>query len=179
LDEREKLAMFERAVAPHFPAAFNLARWLVRNDQDAEDVVQEASLRAYRAIGRRYGGDGRAWFLAIVRNAAYTWLQRSRRDEIFVALDDRPFEPASDSLNPETALLSRLDRQAVADALDALPVEFREIIILRELEDMSYKQIAEVTSLPIGTVMSRLARARRRLQSGLAPSAGKELHREL
>lgn len=166
-------------MTPHLDAAYNLARWLTRNDQDAEDVVQEACLRAFRSLDGFLGGDGRPWLLAIVRNASYTWLQRNRRHDLAVALDDRMLEVADDSPGPETIVLRNVDRQALASALDDLPVEFREVIVLRELEDLSYRQIAEIAGLPIGTVMSRLARARKRLQSSLADSAVKEARREL
>jgi len=160
--------MFERIVTPHAAAAYNLARWLTRNDQDAEDVEQEASLRAFRAIEGFHGGDSRAWLLTIVRNASYTWLHRNRNRDFTVPFDDRLQDMADDSPGPETLMLKRVDREALAQALERLPVELREIVVLREMEDLSYKEIAQIADLPIGTVMSRLARARRRLQQSLS-----------
>jgi len=175
--DRHKLAQFERVVTPHLGAGYNLARWLTRNDQDAEDVVQDACLRAFRGIDGFNGGDSRAWLLAIVRNAAYTWLHRNRNYEATIPFDDIQQDLASASPSPEAVVLSRMDREAIASALDELPVEYREVLVLRELEDLSYKEIAHIAGLPIGTVMSRLARARRRLQLSLAAAAAKELQR--
>jgi RNA polymerase sigma factor (sigma-70 family) len=179
LQERNKLALFERTVLPHTRAAYNLARWLTRNDQDAEDVVQEACLRAFRSIEGFHGGDSRAWLLAIVRNTGYTWLHRNRNHDLTVPFDDQLQDMAGETFNPEALLMERLDRQALAQALESLPIEFREVLVLREIEDLSYKEIAQIAGLPIGTVMSRLARARKRLQQSLAERTGKELQREL
>jgi RNA polymerase sigma-70 factor (ECF subfamily) len=179
VQERNKLALFERVVTPHTGAAYNLARWLTRNDQDAEDVVQDACLRAFRAIDGFHGGDSRAWLLAIVRNTCYTWLHRNRSHDLTVPFNDRLHDLAGDSPSPETLILNRLDREALAKALEELPVEFREVVVLREMEDLSYKEIAQIAELPIGTVMSRLARARGRLQQSLSEAMGKELRHEL
>ncbi len=151
---------FEQAVLPHLDAAYNLARWLTRNDHDAEDVAQEACLRAMRFFDGFHGGPVRPWLLTIVRNTYLTWLRKSRTGETAELLDD----VESGGANPEELLLEQVDGAALRRALDALPSEYREVIVLRELEEMSYKEIAEVAGIPIGTVMSRLARARRMLR---------------
>jgi RNA polymerase sigma-70 factor (ECF subfamily) len=148
---------------PHLRAAYNLARWLLKNDHDADDVFQEATLRALRYIdGYDAEGSGmRTWLLAIVRNASYAWLQKNGKPEV-------PEQPAADpSLNPEQWLLIRASAEQVNAALQELGAELREVIVLRELEGLSYKEIAEVAHVPIGTVMSRLSRARRALQARL------------
>jgi RNA polymerase sigma factor (sigma-70 family) len=167
LQEQSKLASFEEAVLPHLDAAYNLARWLTRNDADAEDVVQEAYLRAFRFFGGFHGANGRSWLLAIVRNTCYTWMQHNRSPELTITLDDDLHEIESKDLNPEALLLQSADTQMVRRALENLPVEFREVLVLRELEEMSYREIASTTDLPLGTVMSRLARGRKRLQLAL------------
>ena len=179
VQERKILALFERIVTPNVGAAYNLARWLTRSDHDAEDVVQEACLRAFRSIDGFHGGDSRAWLLTIVRNASYTWLQRNRNHDFTVPFDDRVHDQADDSRNPEVLLMKRADREALMQALEDLPPELREMVVLREMEDLTYKEIAQVVNLPIGTVMSRLSRARRRLQLGLSEIMGKEAQREL
>ena len=153
---------------PHLDAAYNLARWLTRNDADAEDVVQEAYLRAYRFFGGFHGEDGRAWLLGIVRNTSYTWMQQNRSSELNMGLDDEMYEAESYEPDPEALLLQKADAQMLRHAIEELPLEFREVLVLRELDEMSYKQIAVVADLPLGTVMSRLARARKRLQQILA-----------
>jgi RNA polymerase sigma factor (sigma-70 family) len=163
---RVERAQFEQAILVHLGAAYNLARWLTRDDHDAEDVVQEACLRAFRFFDGYHGQNGRAWLLAIVRNTCYTWLQNNRAHEM-VAFDDA-LDHADPAAGPEELVLHSVDRQALRRALEALPLEFREVIILRELEEMSYKEIAAIAEVPIGTVMSRLARARKRLQHSLA-----------
>ena len=173
------LENFEEAVLPHLGAAYNLARWLTHNDTDAEDVVQEAYLRAFKHFGSFHGGDGRPWLLAIVRNTCYTWMQHNRSPELTVPLDDDMHEIESKDLNPEALLLQSADTQMVRQALEELPVEFREVLVLRELEGLSYKQIADVADIPTGTVMSRLSRARKRLQESLASRANKETSGEL
>jgi len=166
LDPSE-LERFERTLLPHMRAAYNLARWLTRTDQDAEDVVQEAYLRAVRFFGGFRGGDAKAWLLTIVRNTSHSAWQRGRGAGPTVPLDEDTPEVEDAALGPEDLLLQKASRQEVREALDALPVEFREVVVLRELEGLSYKEMAEVTQLPIGTVMSRLARARARLRRGL------------
>lgn len=168
MQARNKLPCFEKAVLPHLDAAYNLARWLTRNDADAEDVVQEAYLRAFRFFGGFHGEDGRAWLLGIVRNTSYTWMQRNRSPELNTPLDDEVHEVKGNDLDPEALLLQKADAQMLRKAVEELPIEFREVLVLRELEEMSYKQIAVVADLPLGTVMSRLARARKRLQQILA-----------
>ena len=173
------LQNFEEAALPHLRAAYNLARWLTRNETDAEDVVQEAYLRAYKHFGSFHGGDGRPWLLAIVRNTCYTWMRHNRSRELTVPLDDELHEIESKDLNPEALLLQSAESQAVRQALEELPVEFREVIVLREFEGLSYKQIADVVEIPLGTVMSRLARARKRLQQSLASRGNTETSREL
>lgn len=165
---QSKLASFETAVLPHLDAAYNLARWLTRNDADAEDVVQEAYLRAFRFFGGFRGEDGRAWLLGIVRNTSYTWMQQNRSAQLNTPFDDELLEVKSVDLNPEALLLQKADAQVLRQAVEELPLEFREVLVLRELDEMSYKQIAVVADLPLGTVMSRLARARKRLQQILA-----------
>src|SRR6266403_406623 len=162
LQQQNKLASFEKAVLPHLDAAYNLARWLTRNDADAQDVVQEAYLRAFKFFGGFHGENGRAWLLGIVRNTSYTWMQRNRSAQLNTPLDDELHEVKSDDLNPEALLLQKADAQMLRQAVEDLPLVFRE------LDEMSYKQIAIVADLPLGTVMSRLARARKRLQQILA-----------
>src|SRR5215510_9201095 len=162
---------FEDAVLPHLNAAYNLARWLTRNDQDAEDVVQEAYLRAWKFFGSFRGGESRPWLLTIVRRTCYTWLQHNRVQESVTEFDDERHSVANEEANPETLLLHRVQAQELRQALEALPVEFREVVVLRELEECSYKEIAAITDVPLGTVMSRLARARQRLQYWLVSHA--------
>ena len=170
MQEQNKLVRFEQAVLPHLDAAYNLARWLTRNDADAQDVVQEAALRAFKFFGGFRGGDARAWLLTIVRNACYTWLQKNRAHELATAFDEEAHGVTGD--NPETLLLEKVDSQSLKQALEELPAEFREVVILRELEGLSYKEIAGVACVPVGTVMSRLARARKRLQLRLSGEGG-------
>ena len=166
-------ARFERAMLPHLDAAYNLARWLVGNAQDAEDVAQEACLRALTFFDSFRGEDGRAWLLAIVRNTCYDWLRKNRNPQLLGSTEE--LDAAADpGPGPEAAQLRHADQRAVRDALEALPAEYREALVLRELEGMSYKEIARVTDLPIGTVMSRLARGRKRLEAALVAAAGKE-----
>lgn len=170
---------FEKAILPHLDAAHNLARWLTRNDQDAEDIVQEACVRALKYFAGYNGGDPKAWLLAIVRNTSYTYLRRHRSHELTLPFDDDILNLVSDAYNPETLFLKSVDAAEVEYAMGTLPVEFREVIVLREMEGLSYKEIAEVSEIPVGTVMSRLARARRRLQRCLSESDAKGTHREL
>ena len=164
----QRLERFDRAVLPHLDAAFNLARWLTRNDHDAEDVVQEAYLRAYQFFDSFHGGDGRAWLLRIVRNTCYTWLEKNRPRELAVTFDETKHSAETKEAGPEAPLIASEDREMLRRALEELPPEFREVIVLRELEGLSYKDIAAVTGVPVGTVMSRLARARQRLQECLS-----------
>ncbi len=161
--EEGGLASFERLLLPHQNAAYNLARWITGNDHDAEDLVQEAYLRALKSFGRFHGGDGRAWLLMIVRNTCYSWLQRNRSSESVAVFDEDVHSGQSDGSSPEALLLQSLDSQLLKQALEELPLEFREVLIMRELEELSYKEISAIAGIPIGTVMSRLARARTRL----------------
>ena len=164
---RVLVPVFEETVLPHLDAAYNLARWLTHNEKDAEDVVQEACLRAIRHFSSFKGGEARPWFLAIVRNTFYTWIKQNRLPGAESEFDDERNAEPQDTDDPETLLLRETDKQEVRSALLSLPAEFREVIILREFEELSYKQIADVVQIPCGTVMSRLARARRRLAQAL------------
>ena len=168
---------FEQLVLPHVDAAVNLARWLLRNPDDAEDVAQEAVLRAYRFFGGFRGGDARAWLLQIVRNSCYTWLEKRMPVELVIEFNEE-WHPGT-SISPETVALQASDRTKLRKALESLPVRAREVIVLRELEGCSYKEISEVTGIPMGTVMSTLSRARERLAQILAGSARKEASNEL
>jgi RNA polymerase sigma-70 factor (ECF subfamily) len=162
-----KTARFEEAVMPHLDAAYNLARWLTRNTTDAEDVVQEAFLRAFKFFNGFHGTNGRAWTLQIVRNTYYSWVQKNKKGEEIAEFDEE-IHGGARSCSPETILIEQVDRERLKQMLSELPVEFREIIVLRELEGMSYKEIANIADLPLGTVMSRLARARERLIANAA-----------
>ena len=170
-----RLSRFERSVLPHLDAAYNLARWLTRNDADAEDVVQEAFTRALRYFESLREADARAWLLAIVRNTAYTWLEKNRPADV-VALEDTGLMSAEGEIaghaapadsNPEVVVLRSAQRLLLNQALEELPIAFREVLVMRELEDLSYKEIAHVAGVPIGTVMSRLARGREILRRNL------------
>jgi len=166
LEEPDKLKCFEQVVLPDLGGAYNLAHWLIRNEHDAEDVVQGACLRALNFDGFR-GGDPRAWLLTIVRNCCYTWLKQNRRQGLPTTLDEEIHTAEEHSQSPEAQVLGRAGARRVKDASEELPAEFRESIVLRELEAMSYKEIAAICGIPVGTVMSRLARARRRLERHL------------
>jgi RNA polymerase sigma-70 factor (ECF subfamily) len=164
LEGKDKLQRFEQAIMPHLDAAYNLARWLTRNEDDARDVVQEAYLRAFKFFDGFHGIDARGWLLTTVRNTCYTWLEQNRRRRTTTEFDEDIHSPDQDANNPSTLALKSGDVEMVRESLDELPEEFREVIVLRDLEEMSYKQIAEVIDAPLGTVMSRLARARGRLK---------------
>ena len=168
VQDRNQISQFEALISPHLDAAYNLARWLVRNDQDAEDMVQDACLRALKFFSGFRGADSRAWLLTIVRNTCYTRLRQHRAHELDVPLNADSYNADCDTFNPETVVQRSADSQRLRQALEELPVEFREAIVLRELEGLSYKAISNIADIPIGTVMSRLARARRRLQQTLA-----------
>jgi RNA polymerase sigma factor (sigma-70 family) len=161
LKGKDKLARFEQSILPHMDAAYNLARRLTRNKHDAGDMVQEAYLRAFKFLDTFRGADGRPWLLTIVRNTCYTWLQQNRRYETTMMFDEEIHSTDSDNSNPETLIA---DQQILRQALEELPVEFREVVVLRDLEGFSYKEIADIANIPAGTVMSRLARARERLK---------------
>lgn len=156
---------FKALVLPHLDAAYNLARWLTRNAHDAEDVVQDACVRALKYFGSLEGGDGRGWFLKIVRNAFYDWVGRNRPAEI-VHDENEAVDAAVDhaAVDPEQAAVRNSELRALSEAVAALPLQYREVLVLREIEELSYKEIAQVADIPIGTVMSRLARARGLLQ---------------
>ena len=168
------LERFEAVVLPHLDSAYNLARYLTRDLHDAEDVVQEAYLRALRYFGGYRGGDARAWVLAIVRNTFHTWRRRERHGDEAMVFDEERHSEAVEGAHPGALLDTALDREALERALERLPTEFREVLVLRELEGMSYKEIGTVVGVPVGTVMSRLARARERLQALLKLDAFKE-----
>lgn len=170
----DKFSRFEEAILPHLDAAYNLARWLMRNEDEAADAVQDACLRALRFIGGFRGGDGRVWLLAIVRNACYSRLRRGARREMETEFDDEVHSLETEAANPEDLLERSRDSETLGRALEELPDEFREIVVMRELEGMAYREIAEVAGVPIGTVMSRLARARKRLQQALTSPPQKE-----
>ncbi len=156
---------FQRLFMPHLDAAYNLARWLLKNEADAQDVVQDAYLRALRFSQNFRGGDARAWLLTIVRNAAYTWMSRNRAADAPAVFDEEEHSDPASSLDAE--IIRKADSAALRSAMEELPAEFREMLVLRDLEGLSYKEIAAVADLPIGTVMSRLARARGRLKIAL------------
>jgi RNA polymerase sigma-70 factor (ECF subfamily) len=166
VEDRER---FEQLVLPYVDAAFNLARWLLRGRSDAEDVAQEALLRACRFFGGFHGGDARAWLLQIVRNTCYTWLEKNRPMDLSMEFDEELHQQTS--ATPETLAIVADDRKRLTLALETLPPRFREVLVLRELEGCSYKEIAAITSIPIGTVMSSLSRARRQLYSALTNSS--------
>jgi RNA polymerase sigma factor (sigma-70 family) len=176
--ESDQNSRFLAVVMPHLPDALTTALWLTRDRADAEDVVQEACLRAFRAIATFSGDNARAWVLAIVRNTAYSWLQKNRRAEL-VSVDDLDARERAEaergadieeliSVNPETDLIERVDQSRLRAEIEKLPAEFREALVLRDIQGLEYRDIAKIISVPLGTVMSRLARARRRLVTALA-----------
>src|SRR5438067_4855423 len=170
----EELLSFEEAILPHLDAAHNLAKWLLRNEQDAQDVVQEAYLRAFRSFGGFHGTNGRAWLLTIVRNTSYTLLKKSHAADLTTTFDETIHATGHDSVSPATILEHSEDAQLIKEAIDVLPAEFREILILRHQEGLSYKEIADIAQIPSGTVMSRLARARAKLKECLKIRIGME-----
>lgn len=167
-------ARFERAMLPHLDAAYNLARWLTGSSQHAEDLAQDSYVRALSFFDGFHGEDGRAWLLAIVRNTCYDWLKKNRRYEQARGDAEEVDRAADGAPDPEEQQLRQADRRTVQENLEKLPEEYREVLVLRELEGMSYKQIARVTDAPIGTVMSRLARARKRLGQMLGAAGRRE-----
>ena len=164
---------FEAAMLPHLDAAHNLAKWLLRNEEDARDVVQEAYLRAFRSFGGFHGTNGRAWLLTIVRNTSYTLLKKNRAVDFTTPFDEEIHATGHDSVSPATILEHGEDAQLIKEAMDELPAEFREILVLRHQESLSYKEIADIAQIPPGTVMSRLARARAKLKEYLAARMSK------
>lgn len=170
---------FETLVLPHMNSAFNVARWLTHNDHDAEDVVQQAYLRAFRFFGGFRGDDPRAWLLSIVRNTFYTWYRQNTAHAGDTAVFEEDLHSLQSSApgrddSPEALLDRSQSRQRVHSALQSLPLEFREVLVLRELEELSYKEIAAVVGIPMGTVMSRLGRGRQQLAALLAPTDKEE-----
>jgi len=169
--EHDHLPNFNQVVLPHLGAAYNLARWLLRNDHDAEDVLQEAVIRALRFFDGFRGENPRAWLLKVVRNSAYTFLQENRQRELETGFDEKlhgdPAISGRSSETPEVSLQRSAQHRLLNEAVEALPVEFREVFVLREMEGLSYRQIAEMAQIPVGTVMSRLSRARRHLQTAI------------
>jgi len=173
----DNTARFERIVQPHLGDAYALARWITGDRADAEDVVQEACLRAFRAIGGYAGGNTRAWMLTIVRNTAYTWLARNR-SAVVMAVDDLVSIESANAgqaatsgrydANPEAELIAKADAARLEAAIKALPPQFRDTLVLRDIQGLDYREIAAVTEVPVGTVMSRLARARQRLIEAIA-----------
>ena len=174
MSEYHQTISFEEAVLPHLDAAYNLARWLTGNDHDAQDVVQDASMRALKFFRGFRGGNARSWLLTIVRNTCYTWLRQNRTPADNPEFDEELHAVEDTSANPDLLLTRSAHIDAVRQAIEQLPAEFREIIVLREMEDFSYKEIADLAGIPIGTVMSRLARARKQLQQSLAPRVQSE-----
>jgi RNA polymerase sigma factor (sigma-70 family) len=179
LAETHHVERFEALALPHLDAAYNLARWLTRSDHDAHDVVQEAYLRAFKFFGGFRGDNPRSWLLAIVRNTCYSWLQQNRGKNANASLDALLDSGAAEAMlamaespenDPENLLRRKNDKAMLNSALERLPEEFREVIVLRELEELSYREIATVTGVPLGTVMSRLSRARKLLCTHLQPS---------
>ena len=165
---------FDEIVLPHLDAAYNLARWLVRNKQDAEDIVQEACLRAFRFFGGFQGGDARAWLLKIVRNTSYTFLEKNRPVALAEEFDEQVHVPDVPTYDAETIMVRGVESRMLRESLEELPVNFREVLVLRELEGLSYKEIAEMIGVPMGTVMSSLARGRDRLRESLLRARAKE-----
>lgn len=167
-DSAEKIARFEAMVLPHLNAAYNLARWMTRNNNDAEDVSQEAVLRAFRFFDTFRGEDGRVWLLTIVRNTYLTWIRRQVPRQNVDEFDERLHTDIETALTPESEFLRHATADQVRRAIESLPAEYREVILMRELEQMAYKEIAAVTQTPLGTVMSRLSRGRSMLRQLIA-----------
>ena len=173
--KQEDLPSFEALMLPHLDAAYNLARWLVRNEQNAQDVVQEAYLRAFKSFGGFHGSNGRAWLLTIVRNTSYTLLKKNQAVDLTTTFEEELHTSGHESVSPTTILERSEDAAVIREAMDELPAEFREILTLRHQEGLSYKEIADIAQIPPGTVMSRLARARGKLKEYFAARIGKEV----
>jgi RNA polymerase sigma-70 factor (ECF subfamily) len=172
--QEHELASFEETMLPHMDAAHNLAKWLLRNEEDAQDVVQEAYLRAFKAFGGFHGSNGRAWLLTIVRNTSYTLLKKNRAVDLTTTFDEEIHTSGHESVSPATILEHSENAELIKEAMDELPAEFREILTLRHQEGLSYKEIADIMQIPAGTVMSRLARARAKLREYLAARISKD-----
>lgn len=171
-----KSQRFQAMIMPHLNSAYNLARWLTHGHSEAEDIVQEAYLRAFKFFDSFHGEDGRVWLLGIVRNTFYTWYQQNKTQNKNTPFGEdlhgeniECFKSSDD--NPEQILMQKDSQRVLNSALRALPIEFREVMVMRELEELSYKQIAEIVQIPMGTVMSRLGRGRKQLAAILAASA--------
>jgi RNA polymerase sigma factor (sigma-70 family) len=172
--QEHELASFEAMMLPHLDAAHNLARWLMRNEQDAQDVVQEAYLRAFKSFSGFHGSNGRAWLLTIVRNTSYTLLKKNRAVDLTTTFDEEIHPVGQESVSPATILEHAEDAELIKNAMNELPTEFREILTLRHQEELSYLEIGEILKIPTGTVMSRLARARAKLREYLASQMSQE-----
>ncbi len=172
--QEHELASFEETMLPHMDAAHNLAKWLLRNEEDAQDVVQEAYLRAFKSFSGFHGSNGRAWLLTIVRNTSYTLLKKNRAVDLTTTFDEEIHVAGDESASPATVLEHSENAELIREAMDALPAEFREILTLRHQEGLSYKEIAAIAEIPPGTVMSRLARARGKLREYLAARISKD-----
>jgi len=159
-----KLQLFEETILPHLNAGYRLARWLTGNEHDAQDVVQEAYLRAFRFFDSFKGGDGKSWLLAVVRNTCHTWRRQEMRQTTDEPFDELVHSSEQQASTQEDKLVTASKLSILRKCIEKLPAEFREVIIMRELEDMSYRQISDIACLPVGTVMSRLSRARKRLE---------------
>src|SRR5438874_2956947 len=172
--QEHELASFEETMLPHMDAAHNLAKWLLRNEEDAQDVVQEAYLRAFKSFGGFRGSNGRAWLLTIVRNTSYTLLKKNHAVDLTTTFDEKIHGTSDEAFSPAIILEQSDNAELIKQAMDELPAEFREVLTLRHQEGLSYKEIAEVAQIPPGTVMSRLARARGKLKEYLAARIGKD-----
>ena len=179
LTDSERLTQFEQLMLPHMTAAYNLARWLTRQEQDASDVTQEAMVRAFTFFKGYHGGDARAWLLTIVRNTCYTWLRKNRSHEVTTSFDLDLHDTEDPAASPEQVAVQTADQELLRKAFAEIPLEYREVLVLRELEGLSYREICGVTDLPMGTVMSRLSRARSRLQRVLQPHQDGETKHDL
>jgi RNA polymerase sigma-70 factor (ECF subfamily) len=164
------LERFEELILPHLDDAYTLARYLLRDEHNAQDVVQDAALRAFRYFDGFRDGDPRAWFMTIVRNCCMSWQRKHRDDRRVEPLAPQHESAAQEARQTDAAAIERSDREAVNRAVAQLPPDFREVVVLREIQGMSYAQISSVVKVPIGTVMSRLSRARSRLASILGTS---------
>ena len=168
MTSQEKLCGFEERISPHLKSAYNLAKWLTRSHEDAEDVVQEAFLRAFAAFESFRGEEAKPWLLTVVRNTAMTWLKRNRNTAVSIGFEEPLEDPIERSPDPEEILMISSDREQVRRALEQLPLDFREAVVLREMEGLSYKEISTTIGVPLGTVMSRLSRGRDWLKRILA-----------
>jgi RNA polymerase sigma-70 factor (ECF subfamily) len=167
-----KLAEFEQIIIPHLNAAYNLARWITRNAHEAEDLVQESYLKAFRFFDGFQGGDGRAWLLAIVRNTCLTWLRRNKSGAPSNVFDERLHSGSGEGGDVEAELVKQVDLESLRGCIETLPLEYREVLVMREIQELSYKEIAEIACVPVGTVMSRLSRGRKRLEECVTKRVG-------